>query len=231
MSRANPVHFTPELFGFLRALKRNNRRDWFQQHKARYEGHVRQPLLQFVVDFAPRLARISPHFVADPRPVGGSIFRIHRDIRFSRDKRPYKTAAAAQFRHAAGKDVHAPGFYLHLEPGEVFAGAGLWRPDAQALTAVRQAIAEDSAGWNKAVGGKAFGRQCRLGGEALKRAPRGFDPQHPLIEEIKRKDFVASFPLIEAQVCAAGFVDRFARACETMAPLVAFLTRAQGLPF
>jgi uncharacterized protein (TIGR02453 family) len=230
MRGATTVHFSPELFDFLRALKRHNERDWFQRNKTRYEQHVRQPLLQFIVDFAPYLGGISVHFVADPRPVGGSMFRIHRDTRFARDKSPYKTAAAAQFRHAAGRDVHAPGFYLHLEPGEVFAGAGLWHPDGQALALVRQAIADDPAAWTRAVRGS-FGKRCTFGGDALKRPPRGFDPQHPLIEEIKRKDFVALHPLSEDQVCAPGFVRRFARACETMAPLVAFVTRALGLPF
>lgn len=141
-------HFTPELFRFLRELKRNNTREWFLANKERYEVFVRAPFLRFVGDFGPLLRRISPQFVADPRPVGGSLFRIYRDTRFSKDKRPYKTQVAAHFPHgAAGKDVHAPGFYLHLEPGGCFAAAGLWHPDPPALAEVRDAIVERPAAW------------------------------------------------------------------------------------
>ena len=118
-------YINPELFTFFRELKENNNRDWFQANKARYESQVREPLLQFIADFGLRLAEISPHYLADARRSGGSLFRINRDIRFSSDKSPYKTAAGVQFRHESGKDVHAPGFYLHLEPEGIFAGVGI----------------------------------------------------------------------------------------------------------
>jgi len=118
------AHFSPALFGFLAELAANNERGWFEANRARYRAELRDPMLRFIEDFAPRLAAISPHFVADPRPNGGSLFRVHRDVRFARDKRPYKTNAGAHFRHAAARDAHAPGFYLHLEPGTVFAGGG-----------------------------------------------------------------------------------------------------------
>ena len=137
---ASKAHVTPELFEFFRQLKRNNNREWFQKNKARYEERVRDPLLELVADFEPHLHKISPHLVADSRPVGGSLFRIYRDVRFSKDKTPYKTAAGVRFPHEECKDVHAPGFYLHLEPGEVFAGAGIWRPDAATLRRVRDRI-------------------------------------------------------------------------------------------
>ena len=117
---AREPHFTPALFKFLRELNKNNTREWFQANKDRYETDVRNPMLGFIADFAPYLEGLSPQFVAEPRRSGGSMFRIHRDTRFSKDKSPYKTHAAAQFGHARGKDVHAPGFYLHLEiRGEV----------------------------------------------------------------------------------------------------------------
>ena len=124
---------TPALFEFLLDLKDNNTRPWFEENKERYRSDVRDPVLDFIAAFAEPLANISPHFRADPRPNGGSLFRIYRDIRFARDKRPYKTNAGAHFRHSAGKNAHAPGFYLHLEPGECFAGCGVWRPDSNAL--------------------------------------------------------------------------------------------------
>lgn len=225
------AHFGAELFEFLRDLRANNRREWFLVHRARWEADVRDPMLRFIADFGPRLRAISRSFVADPRPVGGSMFRIHRDVRFSRDRSPYKTTASAQFRHEAGRDVHAPGFYLHLQPGNVFAGAGLWRPDGAALGRVRDAIVTGPARWRRAIGGRAFRARCTFGGESLKRPPHGYDPAHPLIADLMRKDFVVATPFTEADACRADFLDAFAGACGAAAPMVAFLTRALGLPY
>src|SRR5918996_3657025 len=201
--------FGPELFRFLRDLEANNDRMWFNANKERYEREVRDPALDFVEDFAPHLAEISPHFVADPRPSGGSLFRIHRNTRFSKDKSPYKPYTGIQFRHELGKDAHAPGFYLHLESGGVFAGAGIWHPDQPTLVRIREAIARDPEAWRKATAGERF----RLAGDSLKRAPAGFEPEHPLIEDLKRKDFIGVVTLTENQVCARGFVERFAQTC------------------
>lgn len=125
MATNNP-YISPKLFRFFRDLKKNNDREWFEDNKQRYEDDVRGPLLAFIDDFAEPLYRISPHFRADARKVGGSLFRIFRDVRFSKDKTPYKTHAGVHFRHENAKDAHAPGLYLHLEPGEVFMGAGIW---------------------------------------------------------------------------------------------------------
>ncbi len=115
-----PEYFTPELFRYLARLKRNNKRDWFLAHQDEFESCVRQPALRFITEFAVPLAEIAPYLNADPRPSRGSLFRIYRDVRFSADKRPYKTHVAMRFSHR-GKDVHSPGFYLHLEPGGSFA--------------------------------------------------------------------------------------------------------------
>jgi hypothetical protein len=117
------AHFSRDLFGFLEELRSNNRREWFEANRTRYERDVREPMLTFISDFAPRLRKISPKLVADPRPSGGSMFRIYRDVRFSPDKKPYKTHVAARFSHIMGRDVHAPGFYVHLEPSGVQANA------------------------------------------------------------------------------------------------------------
>jgi uncharacterized protein (TIGR02453 family) len=228
---AQETYFTPALFTWLRQLKKNNNRQWFQKNKDRYLETVRDPLLRFIVDFGPRLETISPHFLADPRPSGGSMFRIYRDTRFSRDKSPYKTHAAAQFRHQAGKDVHAPGFYLHLEPGETFVGAGIWHPDSKALAGIRELIVEDPAGWKKSISGKRFMDEFALGGDSLKRPPRGFDRDHPLVKDLKRKDFVAFTRFSEEETCSPEFLTSFTRACRTMSPLVRFLTRAVNVPF
>jgi hypothetical protein len=115
--------FTADLFGFLEDLKRHNDRAWFSKNKERYLDVVQEPAIEFVRAFAPSLARISPQFVPEDRPVGGSLFRIYRDVRFSKDKSPYKTHVGISFRHRNGKDVQAPGYYLHLEPGQVFVAA------------------------------------------------------------------------------------------------------------
>jgi uncharacterized protein (TIGR02453 family) len=222
-------HFGRELIKFLKDLRANNNREWFQANKQRYEKVVRDPLLRFVADFGPRLAKISPHFVADPRPMGGSLFRIYRDTRFSRDKSPYKTAAALHFRHEKAKDVHAPGFYLHLEPGNVFAGVGIWRPDAATLGQIRSVIVENPAKWKRAKTAKSFTDRYELAGESLKRAPKAYDPDHPLIEDLKRKDFVAFTQFKEADLFRAGFLGEYAKTARAAKPFMEFLTRAVGL--
>jgi len=225
------AHFSPDLFRFLRDLTRNNDRAWFQANKQRYEESVREPAQRFISDFGPRLERISPHFNADPRPVGGSLFRIYRDVRFSRDKSPYKTHTGIQFRHKAGRDVHAPGFYLHLEPGRVFVGVGIWHPDGPTLARIRRAIVDHPASWKRALAGKRFRGAFELGGESLVRPPRGFDPGHPLIEDLKRKDFIAFSPIAQKDVTAPGFLERFAGLCRDGSPFVRHLCGTLEVPF
>ena len=218
-------HFTPRLFKFLRELKRNNERAWFNANKARYIADVQEPMLRFIADFATPLARISRHYEANPRPVGGSMFRIYRDTRFARDKSPYKTQASAHFRHRqTSTDVHAPGFYFHLEPGGCFIGGGLWLPEPPLLKKVRDAIAYDAAGWRKVR------RTVKeIEGEGLTRPPQGYDSAHPFIEDLKRKSFFASVSFGDDEVAAAGFLDRCAEACRSVKPLMKFLTEAVDL--
>ena len=125
------AYFSPDLFKFLRQLKKNNKREWFAKNKERYQKVVVEPALRFIGDFTPPLSKLSSHFVADPRPSRGSLFRLYRDIRFSSDKRPFKTHIGIHFSHESGKNAHAPVFYLHLEPDNCFAAAGVWHPDVQ----------------------------------------------------------------------------------------------------
>ena len=220
---ANTTFFRPELFEFLRQLKRHNHREWFAKNKQRYEGLILDPALLFISGFAPHLRKLSPHFVADARPTRGSLFRIYRDTRFSSDKRPFKTHVGIHFSHASGKDAHAPVFYLHLEPENCFAAAGVWHPDNSALTKIRMAIVAEPGRWETVT------RKLELEGDSLSRPPRGFDPDHRFIGDIKRKDFVSSVELTEAQVCGPEFIRDFAAACRRMKPLVEFTTRALGL--
>jgi uncharacterized protein (TIGR02453 family) len=214
--------FRPELFDFLRQLKRHNNREWFAKNKQRYEEVVRDPALTFIASFGPHLHKLSPRFVADPRPSRGSLFRIYRDTRFSPDKRPFKTHVGIHFSHASGKDAHAPVFYLHLEPENCFAAAGVWHPDNAALTRIRLAIVAEPEAWAKVR------RKLEIEGDSLRRPPRGFDPNHRFVEDLKRKDFVASVELTEAQICGAKFMPEFTAACRSMLPLVEFTTRALG---
>ena len=219
--------FRPELFQFLAELGANNNRDWFQDHKDRYEGEVRKPLLAFIQAFGEPLAGISRQYLADPRPSGGSMFRIHRDTRFAGDKSPYKTNVGAQFRHArCSRDVHAPGFYLHLEPGGCFTSAGLWHPDPASLKRVRDHIVEHPRAW-KALRSAGLDIQ----GATLVRVPQGFDAAHPLAEDLKLKDFYTTLALTQRQVCAGDFLEAFTDRCRTNAPLVKFLAEALALPW
>ena len=223
------AHFTPALFEFLAELADNNNRDWFQANKARYERDVRDGLVQFVLDFGERLREISPYMVADPRLSGGSVFRIYRDVRFSKDKSPYKTNAGVHFRHEVGREVHGPGLYLHLQPGMVFAGAGMWRPNSATVSKIRGAIVANPGKWESIVNSPDFQAVYSLEAELLKRAPRGIDPEHPLIDHLKMKSFVASTDFTQAHACSADFIDRYAEACELAAPFSEFLTTAVGL--
>ena len=215
--------FSPELFTFLRDLADNNDREWFAASKARYVAEVQEPALAFIEDVGMRLPEISRHFVADARTSGGSLFRIYRDVRFSKDKSPYKTHVGIQFRHARSRDVHAPGFYLNLGPDRVFMACGTWRPDRDTLHAIRTAIAARPARWQGIVEESPFQEHFKLGGEALKRPPAGFDREHPLIEELKRKDFIAVADLTEADATASGFLDRFVELCGDASGFMRFL--------
>jgi len=223
--------FSPALFGFLSELRENNDREWFKANKRRYEEAVQEPALEFIADFAPLLRGISPHFVADPRAVGGSLFRIYRDTRFGKDKTPYKTHTGIQFRHEQARDVHAPAFYLHLEPGQVFAGAGIWRPDSPTLAKIREAMAAEPERWTAAVRESLLGKMLRFEGESLKRPPAGYDPAHPVIEDLKRKDFIAVAKLSQKTVTSTGFAEALADTFRGSAPLMRFLCKATGVAF
>jgi uncharacterized protein (TIGR02453 family) len=199
-------HFTKATFDFLAELSRNNQREWFNDNKQRYEDCVRGPALSFIADIAPELQLIAPRFLATPKKVGGSLMRVYRDTRFGKDKTPYKTNIGIQFRHEAGKDVHAPGYYLHLSPEECFFGAGIWRPDSAALGGIREAIRDKSEKWCAARNATNFKHHYELAGESLKNAPRGFARDHPLLEDLKRKDFIAIEHFPQEQVLAADFL-------------------------
>lgn len=215
---------------FLRELEKNNNREWFEANKHRYESDVREPALAYIEAMAPRLAKISDAFVASPKKVGGSLMRVYRDVRFSKDKTPYKTNIGIQFRHVAGKDVHAPGFYLHIEPSHVFIGAGIWRPDNPTITNMRMHMDDSQAEWKKIVAvlrRKGF----ELVGETLKKPPRGYGADHPLLEDLKRKDFIATQDLKISEVTSNDFVKQTAGLFGTTRDFVRFICEANDLDY
>ena len=223
--------FEPSLVRFLRQLRRNNNCEWFGANKERYEELVREPALDFISAMGPPLARFAPYFVAVPKKTGGSLMRVYRDTRFAKDKTPYKTNVGIQFRHERGKDVHAPGYYFHIDPDEVFIGAGIWHPHPDALRAIRTAIAEKPDAWSKVLRSRSLKKHFELAGDALKRPPRGFDPEHTHIEDIKRKDFIAVKQLDHALLREKDVVRQVAAAFKSATPLMSFLCGAVGVKF
>ena len=223
-------HFGRGLFRFLSDLKVNNDREWFAANKERYVSEVEEPMLHFIADLDRRLAKVSARFPTDARRSGGSMLRIYRDTRFSKDKSPYKTAVAAHFAHEAGKhearekDMSVPGFYIHIEPGSTIGGGGIYHPDPISLGRIRDRIVDHPDEWKTVLRAK-----VTIEGESLKRPPAGYDPTHPFIEDIKRKDFYATTKFSDAEVCRPGFIDDFVKACGRTSPLLVFITKALGL--
>ena len=222
----------PEFFAFLTDLTHNNRREWFEANKARFREAVQEPLVRLVEAIGPELLTISPWFVADPKLNGGSIFRIYRDTRFSSDKTPYKTNAAAQFRHRNYRNVHTPGFYVHLAPDSVFFGGGIWLPEAAALQKIRERIRDKPEDWAAVRNDNALRRvHGTIDGEALTRPPRGFSTDLPWIEDIKRKSFFAMVECTPDAALQPGFLTAVVASFRAAAPLVAFLCAALEVPY
>jgi uncharacterized protein (TIGR02453 family) len=223
--------FTPESVAFLAELKNNNNRDWFNENKQRYEEQVLDVALRFIQSMHDPLADIAPHFTAIPKRMGGSLMRVYRDTRFSKNKTPYKTNIGIQFRHEQARDVHAPGFYVHIAPEQIFLGAGMWRPAAEALKGIRERISDKSVEWARARDDKAFKRNFKLGGETLTRPPRGYAKDHPQIEDLKRKDFIAIRNLSLEDALSPRFQQKVEAAFRAATPYMKFLCKAVNVPF
>jgi uncharacterized protein (TIGR02453 family) len=223
--------FEPETLAFLEELAANNNREWFKEHKTRYEEHVLDVALRFIQSMQDPLHEIAPHFVAQPTRIGGSLMRVYRDTRFSKNKLPYKTNIGIQFRHEQAKDVHSPGYYVHIAPEQVFIGVGMWRPESDALRGIRERIAAKPAAWRRAVGDKGFRRHFKLGGESLTRPPRGFDKDHEQIEDIKRRSFMGVKELRPDEPLGAQFQKKVETAFKAATPFMRFLCQSVGVPF
>lgn len=220
-------HFGRGLFAYFRDLEANNNREWFNANRDRYIEHVQEPMLQFIDDLGARMSKVNKNFVADPRPMGGSMFRIYRDTRFSKDKTPYKTWAAASFQHRArSRDRHVPGFYLSIGPGECVGGGGIYHPDAASLARIRDRIVAKPAEWAAVLRAG-----LKVEGDTLKRPPAGYDAEHQFIADLKRKDHYAMGSFTQAHVCSSKFLDLYIEECRRVSPLVQFVSKALGLPW
>lgn len=218
--------FSKATLAFLDELAVNNNRAWFEQNKPRYEALVREPALDFIDAMAPALRDFAPHFRADLRKVGGSLMRVYRDTRFARDKTPYKTNIGIQFRHELGKDVHAPGFYVHISTTECFLAAGCWHPAADALGRIRDLVAQQTEQWFAVRDDERFAAHWMLDGDSLIRPPRGYAADHPAIDDLKRKDYIALAPLAKSAVVGPRLVELASAQFAAAVPLMKFLCGA-----
>ena len=223
--------FTPATFTFLNDLAIHNDKLWFEANKARYEELVRGPALAYIEAMAEVLPGFAPNFRADARKMGGSLMRVYRDTRFSRDKTPYKTNIGIHFRHNLGKGVHARGFYVHIALDQCFLGVGCWHPEAEVLGRIRQSIAEKPERWFAVRDDASFTAHWTLDGESLARPPRGFAADHPAITDLKRKDFVAMAALGPDEVVGKELVALTAERFAAAAPFMAYLCGAVGVQY
>jgi uncharacterized protein (TIGR02453 family) len=225
------ARFEPRTLHFLEALKANNKREWFKEHKSRYEEDVLDVALRFIISMQEPLAKLAPRFTAVPTRIGGSLMRVYRDTRFSNNKLPYKTNIGIQFRHEQAKDVHSPGYYVHIEPDELFLGVGMWRPDSDPLRGIRERIAAKPAEWRRVMGSQSFARNFSLGGESLSRPPRGFDKELECIEDIKRKSFIAVRQMNVDDCLRPQFQRTVETSFKSAEPFMRFLCAAVGVRF
>lgn len=230
-SAATRGFFTPRLLEFLAGLSRHNDRDWFAANRTRFEADVIEPALDFIECMEQPLHALSPRFLAVPKRVGGSLFRIHRDIRYARDKRPYKTNVGIHFRHESAHDVHAPGYYLHIGLDECFLGCGIWCPPRPALTRIRTRIVERPHEWRRARASLA-GRYELRGPMLVRQPPDVPAPaDHPWREDLRRKDFAAIHAFDPALLYRAELCDHVAACWREATPFMRFLCASQGVRF
>ena len=219
---------------FLRQLARHNERPWFEAHRADYVAHVQEPLHELVRQMDLRMSSFAPEMAGDPKR---SVFRIYRDVRFSKDKSPYKTHAACWFFHAdasskVGREAHGggAGFYFHLEPGASLTAGGCWMPPRPALQRFRDALVADQTGFERAVLAPAVRRRMgSLSEEALlRRPPRGFDTDHPAARWLRHQSFTLARSLTDAQVTSARLAETLEGDFRVLLPLVRWLNSALG---
>ena len=227
--------FRPAAIRFLRSLARNNTREWFQAHRDDYEGEVRAPLAALVEELDVRLAGLAPEIVGDPKR---SLFRIHRDVRFSSDKSPYKTNAACWFYHGnAGRGVGSTtphggaGFYFHMEPGGSMIGGGIWMPPRPTLARLRERIDEDHRALRRVLADPSLTKRFGTLDETAKltRMPRGFRDDHPAADLLRHQSFTVGRTLGDAELFSPRLPDLLARDYARLVPFVRWFNGALGL--
>jgi len=217
--------FSNRAFAFFRGLKRNNNREWYEAHKEEYEEHVKLPMQLLVASLRNPFAQVAPEFELNPKR---SIFRIYRDVRFSRDKTPYKTHIAAHFvLRGMPKGFLGSGYYLHIEPDECFVGGGIYMPDSDQLKKIRKMIAARGEEFLSIVNRRSFVKRFgKISGERLQRMPKGYEEGHPMEEWLKFKQFFVGVSMKGGACVRPSYVDDVAAICEEAAPLVRFLNGA-----
>ncbi len=223
--------FPVDTLRFLSDLEENNNREWFTENRCRYEASFLTPALDFIEAIKKPLDKAAPCLVAEPKKSGGSLLRIYKDTRFSKDKTPYKTNLGIQFRHMAGKDIHAPGIYIHIACDECFLGAGMWRPPSEVVKAVRAYIEDPQSSWMKMRRGKKLNDAFELYDDRLKTAPRGVAKDHPLIDELRLKSYIVMAKLSRREIQSAEFVDQVIKLIRTSRPLMIALCEATNQPY
>jgi len=228
--------FSPKALTFLRGLARHNRKEWFEEHRADYERELKAPLAALIGEMDVRLAEFAPEIVGSPKK---SAFRIHRDVRFSKDKSPYKTHVACWFFHRdvgtriVSEAVHGgAGFYIQVKPGESFCGGGIWMPPRPALQKIRESLVDDLEGFEAIVKDKSFRRRFGALDEEgrLTRVPRGYAPDHPAAEWLRYPSFTVGTELGDAEVTSGRLPATLARHYAALTPFVRWLNSALGLP-
>lgn len=230
--------FGPGAFAYLKGLKKNNRRDWFEPRKPELQREVLGPLRAVAEELDVRFAKLAPEYEANPKR---SLFRIYRDVRFSKDKSPYKTHAAMWVYHrmpgrGVGKEIDGgAGFYLHIEPGASIVAGGLWMPPRHLLARVRDRLVEDLAGFKRIISAPAFRK--RFGGLTddepgvkLTRMPRGYSEDHPAADWLRFNSFTVSADYTDKQMLAPDLIDRAMADYRLMLPLNRWLNEALGFP-
>lgn len=226
------TYFSDVSFKFLRGLAKHNEKAWFAAHKHAYEEHVRQPFLRLLGDLQPDVAAVSEHFRSEPKTVGGSLFRIYRDSRFSSDKTPYKPWQGARIYHARSRQVPAPSYYVHLQPGGSFVGAGVWHPEPDTQRKIRQFILDNPGSWKRAAHAAKLRKRYDFDdSEVLSRPPRGFPAEFEFIDDLKHKNFIFWRSLEDSVMTGPKLRSTLAADLHALAPFVDYLCAALDLEF
>lgn len=213
--------FPKDTLRFLRDLKKNNDRDWFNANKQQYEQSVKEPMQMLISALAARMKGVHPDIVIDPKK---SIYRIYRDVRFSKDKSPYKTWIAAAFTYDGWDRKHDAAFYFHISPDEVGIGGGLYNPMGPTLKKLRTSIADDAAPLRAIIGEKTFKKHFgEMVGEELQRVPQGYEKDHPAAELLKKKQYLCWKSLPTSRITDAAFLDDLVESFAAMAPFIRYL--------